>query len=102
MSTSVFVSIGNSDDALTQLRWSQYVVEVDNALRKGLADDELHIHGFWLSESSSQYQNAGWALELKNAIDHPITGELMDRLSAIRREFNQTSLVWAVADTEFI
>lgn len=102
MSTSVFVSIGNSDDALTQLRWSQYVTGVDSLFREWLADNELHVHGFWLSESSSEYQNAGWALELKITPDSEAAGELKAALTEIREHFSQDSLVWAVAETEFI
>ncbi len=98
----VYISIGNSDDRLTQVEWADFVRRIDSACRHYGPD----VHGFWLSASDSRWQNACWCVELN---DHD-NWSLTDRLDAFKtelgmraREFKQDSIAWAeVARTEFL
>ncbi len=84
---TVYISIGNSDDKLSQADWAKFVREVDAAVT-GRAE---RIHGRWFSAPDAAFQNACWCVELllTNA------GRLKEDLSAIRRFFRQDSVAWA-------
>jgi hypothetical protein len=93
--TTVYVSIGNSDDQLTQHEWSGYAREVIELVR----DLSEQVFGEWYSEPSSEYQNACIAA----AVPEELLGELRRALTTIRTAFHQDSVAWAVApETEFI
>ncbi|WFE41928.1 hypothetical protein [Micromonospora sp. WMMD998] len=93
--TTVYISIGNSDDRLTQKEWAAF------ALRTHLAVDAYarEIHGSWYSGPATEYQNACWCAQIP---ERRIDG-LKDRLRELARDFRQDSIAWAVApDTEFL
>lgn len=94
----VYVSIGNSDDKLTQEQWATFVNAVqetiDNALR--YAGDGSSIHGRWLSEPASKYQNACWCIEFMDALC-PEIPPLRNWLRNLARIYNQDSIAWAEA-----
>jgi len=93
----VYVSIGNSDDKLSQKQWSRFVAMVDTLLRTRAET----MHGYWLSESSSQYQNACWCVALE--LGPAGRADLKDRLADYAREFRQDSITWAqVSEIEFL
>jgi hypothetical protein len=100
----VYISIGNSDDKLTQAEWSEFYRRVDAAVRGGA------VHGAWVSGSASAWQNACWCIEFEpTAMVVTRAGDECTRLEALRAglarlagEYNQDSIAWAVADTEFI
>lgn len=91
---TVYVSIGNSDDKLTQREWSYFVNAVHHAVSDFVAPGKLH--GAWFSVPASPWQNAVWCFE----VDRP--DELKGQLSEIAGRFGQESIAWAVATTEFI
>lgn len=93
-STTVHVAIGNSDNRLTQYRWAEFVGAVDLEVRR-LGDP---IYGFWVSPSSSQYQNAAWAFQL----DPRLYPEMRAVLATLAGEFDQESIAWNESETEFI
>jgi len=91
----VYISIDNSDDKLSQKKWSNFWKVIDQLVRTGV--DE--IHGCWLSEPSSEFQNACWCVEFNS---HR-AGILKNMLSTYARQYNQDSIAWAEAEnTEFI
>ena len=92
---TVYVSIGNSDDKLTQAEWSQYVVEIiARVVSIG------HAHGAWYSLPHAPYQNACWCVEFDNAED---LAEGREVATEVRRKWRQDSIAWAEAPrTEFI
>lgn len=92
----IYISIGNSDDKLTQKEWAQFNIAILVRI-KPLA---TVIHGEWSSASWAPYQNACWCLEFPD--DHAILTEAREVLAEIREEFRQESIAWAVAETEFI
>lgn len=93
----VYISIGNSDDKLTQWHWAAYFSDVAVAIRRAAAAGA--VHGQWASEPASAWQNACWCVELNTD-----SAELLKlRLAEIAENFRQDSIAWAVAPkTEFI
>jgi hypothetical protein len=92
--TTVYISIGNSDDKLTQAEWSQYVVEIiARVVSIG------HTHGAWFSLPHTPYQNACWCVEFTSAAD---VAEAREVATEIREKYRQDSIAWACAETEFI
>lgn len=92
---TIYVSIGNSDDKLTQREWSDFFEEVVT-LACGYASE---IHGTWASASDGPYQNACVAFD----VTHPANVEVMKReLSRLAAKYRQDSIAWAEAETEFL
>jgi hypothetical protein len=90
----VYLSVGNSDDKLTQVEWCNYVVEMTaRVVAAG------HPHGQWASNPVGAYQNACWCVEFSNAAD---VAEAREVATEIRKKYRQDSVAWAVAETEFI
>lgn len=94
MSATVHVSIGNSDDKLSQYEWSQYHFEVDQWIRSFASV----VHGVFLSESSSRWQNACWAFEI---YDDRVR-DLQMHLRNLATRFGQESIAWTSGTTQFI
>lgn len=84
----VYISIGNSDDKLTQREWSDYWGHVGGSVRRW-ADT---VHGEWLSLPSDPYQNACWCVDIDGD-----KARLMLRpdLEHLARDFRQDSIAWA-------
>ena len=97
----VYISIGNSDDQLTQADWAAFCIEVRSEAR-ALG----HVHGSWYSPPDSPWQNACWCLELAGHGDAGTSetlAELRTVLSRIARRYRQESIALArVAETEFV
>lgn len=94
MIKTVYVSIGNSDDRLSQAEWNSFFICV-RALVTMPAEE---IHGVWVSESTAPFQNAAFCFE----IDEKRIPEIKQGLSEFAKYFRQDSIAWAVAETEFI
>lgn len=93
----VYISIGNSDDKLTQAEWSKYYDMVDSHIMSR----RVVTHGRWVSETTNAYQNACWCIEPSFG-PNGLT-DLKEVLASIAKEFNQDSIAWAeVKETEFI
>jgi hypothetical protein len=96
----VYISIGNSDDKLSQWAWANYVMAVDVALmdaRDAPGSPVSKRHGVWQSASASHWQNACWCVEVTDP------DELKDRLRELAGQYGQDSIAWAEAPTtEFL
>jgi len=92
---TVYLSIGNSDDKLTQARWSEF-----HALVTAYVRNRAHkVHGSWASIPTDPWQNACIAFEMDPAEIPFLKSELRD-LAAV---FDQDSIAWAPAQaTEFV
>lgn len=92
--SAVYVSIGNSDDKLSQVDWSAFVKRVLRLVR-------MHggvVHGEWYSLPHHRFQNACICFDLI-----PGSGErIKAKLAEIAAEYRQDSIAWAAAETEFI
>jgi hypothetical protein len=91
---TVYISIGNSDDNLSQREWADFIHRV----RSEISQVAERFHGEWYSAPDQAYQNACWCAVVNDAYAGPLKREL----AAARGEFGQDSIAWAVAETEFI
>ena len=92
---TVYVSIGNSDDKLSQRQWSEFIGHVRDVLTR---DAEI-VHGQWYSDPLSPYQNACWCVVLGHHRAEVVKSALADWAGY----YGQDSIAWAeVKDTEFI
>lgn len=98
----VYVSIGNSDDKLTQAEWSRFWHDVDAVIRASIYGDgkrAVTVHGAWQSVGTDRWQNACWCID-SGGLD---LGPLKNHLRAIAGNYRQDSIAWAqVKDTEFL
>lgn len=93
--TTAYISIGNSDDKLTQIEWSRFCRELVETVQ----DTAIRVYGIWHSEPSSEYQNMCIAAEFREKD----VASVKASLHAIRQHFRQNSAAWAeVPETEFI
>jgi hypothetical protein len=96
MNTStVYISIGNSDNKLTQSQWHTYIDDV----RHSVNTYAKKVHGEWFSLPDSAYQNACWCVEIRRGT--PVS-ELRNELIEHAFYYLQDSIAWAVAETEFL
>lgn len=97
----VYISIGNSDDKLSQADWSSFVLDVDRAFDTALRYEGARPHGRWYSLSTEPWQNACWCAEWHPDLAHVVEG-LKRTLTRIARAYRQDSIAWAEARTEFL
>ena len=95
MTANVYLSIGNSDDKLTQAEWSSFVLDVSTEV-VSLASQ---IHGAWFSHPAAPWQNANWCLEFAS---EAAMKTARDAVIDARSRWRQDSVAWAVAEPEFI
>lgn len=95
--TTVYVSIGNSDDKLTQARWSIFVADVRRVIQRHAAQ----LHGAWFSEPDAPWQNACWCFDAPaDAVD---VEHMKYLLGDLAEAYEQDSIAWAECPvTEFI
>jgi len=90
----VYISVGNSDDKLSQVEWCNYIIEMTaRVVAIG------HPHGQWASNPVGAYQNACWCVEFRTDAE---AAEAREVAKEIREKYRQDSVAWAVAETEFI
>lgn len=96
MTKTVYVSIGNSDDKLTQREWSQFVLDTAVVLENFAAS----IHGSWFSGPTQPWQNACWCVEFQTASSLVAARQ---ELGVLADRFRQEAIAWAEVDnTQFI
>lgn len=96
-----YISIGNSDDKLTQAEWSAFCLDVAVEVA-GLG----HVHGAWFSVPNSPWQNACWCVEFSGPdpqAEANVVAEAKRVVAELTMKWRQDSISWAaVAETEFI
>jgi len=92
---TVYVSVGNSDDKLSQEQWSGFVQQV----RISLSGRAHEMHGEWYSLPDQPYQNACFCVVLADP-DVPLAKQ---DLTKLREAWGQDSVAWAeVPVTQFV
>lgn len=91
---NAYVSIGNSDDRLTQREWSWFIASTQRELQ-----ERWQIHGCWYSAPDSEWQNANWCIELNDVWG---IAKLKELLRELAKAFRQDSIALAVAMPEFV
>lgn len=91
---TLVVQIGNSDNKLTQGKWSDYCFFVDADIEQ--FNDIIHFKGG--SSFDSMYQNACWVFEIaENDIE-----SLKNNLIEIKKRYDQDSIAIIEGDVYFI
>lgn len=96
----VYISIGNSDDKLSQMEWGKFYHKVDLTIQ-GYRHSGVQIHGRWVSQSTDHWQNACWCSDTY-PLGHTLVNLLKNQLRDLAAEFGQDSIAWATAETEFL
>ncbi len=96
---TIYITIGNSDDKLTQAQWATFVADVDAALDAACEFEDTVFHGNWLSPSQSPYQNACWCLTL-SSLQAEVA--LRQEMLMLVKKYGQESITWASAQVEFL
>lgn len=91
---TVYISIGNSDDKLTQQEWAAFAATVRGDVRRAAS----RVHGEWVSLPWSPWQNSCWCIE----VDRAEVEQLQAALRNAAAMFRQDSIAWAEAQTTFI
>ena len=105
---TAYISIGNSDDKLTQAEWSAFVARVDTLLGGPL----VRLHGRWFAAPDVPWQSACWCIEFDpnrwivtewGGPDRRLLEHLHIRLAVLAHAYRQDSIAWAQAPiTELI
>lgn len=90
---SVFVSIGNTDNRLTQLEWSNFVRDVEYEIHM-----QAKVHFFGGAPNWEPWQNVGWLID----IDESKIRSLKETLIVIRIGYRQNSVAWLEGETKFL
>ena len=90
----IIIAIGNSDNKLTQIEWSNYVKDVNHSIDRFC--DERHFFGG--SSNWERWQNVAWIV----TCDEGMLPYLKERLTKVRQTYRQDSVAMTVGDTEFI
>lgn len=97
----VYISIGNSDDKLSQNEWANFYGAVNNEVRR-LEGWGATVHGVWISESNSFWQNACWCVDV-GGLEAWTVDRAEKNLAEIATQYNQDSIAWAVVEeTKFL
>lgn len=91
---TVYVSIGNSDNRLTQRRWAEFAWAMHSEL-----EPLGHFHGEWASDPLGPFQNACWCIEFESGERAALARALV---ATIGRKYQQQAIAWAVAETEMV
>lgn len=94
----VYISIGNSDDKLSQADWSSFVLDVDRAFDAAVHYEGARAHGRWHSLPTEPWQNACWCAEWHGELAHVVEA-LKRKLASIARAYRQDSIAWTEAST---
>jgi hypothetical protein len=93
---TIYASIGNSDDKLSQHEWSVYVRSFVNTVHRYVRPGQ--VHGIWHSFPDDPYQNACICFEATPEQAADVRRDLEE----LRQLHRQDSIAWATAQTEFI
>jgi hypothetical protein len=99
--TATVIAIGNSDDRLTQREWSAFWAECNDEIQYYGRLAGVQVHGTWLSEPNSPYQNAGWSLSWPDELLY-LSRDLKNQLREILPKYRQESLAWTTGTTTLI
>lgn len=91
---TVYISVGNSDDKLSQREWCEFW----SAWRSRVLAYASQVHGDWASAPTAPFQNACLCVE----ITAKAAGTLRAELARLAGQYRQDSIAWAEAITEFI
>jgi hypothetical protein len=90
---TITIQISNTDDRLTQAKWSEFVKEIQNSVSKYAT-----VHFFGTSAGEAAWQHAAWVL----VCEPPGYEHLLADIKRIRQLFLQKSVAWTEGETVFV
>ncbi len=108
MNPNILISIGNSDNKLSQEQWSRFVREVRASLALLVDVGDICQHGEWFSAPDSPWQNANWCIQVRQDYrpgEHEyetVRDFLRKRLAQLRDAYQQDSIAWTEGHVEFL
>ena len=90
----ICIQIGNSDNKLTQQRWSEFILDIEWAIKYW--SDQIYFSGF--SRPDALWQNACWVFN----ISHLRSLGLKEEVMKVRLKYDQDSIAWSELTTGFI
>lgn len=91
---TIMVSIGNSDNKLTQKEWADFVELIDDAIRTG----SISVHFMGGAANWMPWQNVAWLFDCDEAeID-----SFKSYFQSTKERYNQDSIAWLEGDTLFL
>lgn len=93
--TTYIIQIGNTDDKLTQVKWSEFVRRVNDNVN-AVAPGKVHFFGG--SSNWERWQNCCWVFEP----DPRHLVEFLDDLKLLRALYFQDSVAVTVGETTFL
>lgn len=109
---TVYVTIGNSDNGLTQERWSRFVHEVDQIVRDiEHLGGSVHIRA--TTDTASRFQSATWGFDLPTIIkpfpnlreNYTAANARYDArraLASIAKRYGQWGIAWVEGPADMI
>lgn len=91
---TITVSIGNSDNKLTQRQWSEFVNHIDSLIREISAQ----VHFFGGSPNWERWQNTAWVFDCAREV----TPDLKNSLKEYKQMYKQDSIAYIEGETEFL
>jgi hypothetical protein len=93
---TVTIIIGNSDDKLSQLRWSNFVDAVDKAIAQFKCKPQFSGGSY----PDAPWQNYCWVFLLEE--DHMVKASFIRQLAELRAQYEQDSVAWIDGKTIFV
>lgn len=90
---TVTILTSNSDDKLTQRKWSEFCGRIDNVV--ALYAASVHFSG--LSEGSKPWQNACWVVMVMGDLE-----PLRVKLARLASEYGHSPIAFVYGETEFL
>lgn len=91
---TITIQIGNTDDKLTQVEWSAFVLMMKESILKHC----IMIHFFGGSTNWERWQNAAWVVTCEPQRIEALKAAVADT----RETFRQDSAAWTEGETVFV
>ena len=95
---TIALQIGNSDNKLSQRKWASFCNAIHRAITYHTSDVIDSIHFSAPSVGWADWQNAAWVFSCPNSE----IKALKERITEIRKEYEQDSAAWLEGETIFI
>lgn len=92
---TIIIQIGNTDDKLTQKRWSEFCSDVQR-----VASIAGTVHFSAASNGMMPWQNACWVIQVPD--DLALIDSLRRNVAALGSRYGQDSVAWTEGETAFV
>jgi hypothetical protein len=97
--TLYLISVYNTDDVLTQGKWSAFQQDIKRIL---VSEDSVLIHGLWYTSPALDYQSMCIGFNLTGEFPEMTVRVLKGCLKGLSEEYPGCTIQWAVATVDYI